>query len=102
MKIAIGTQEAKTTSPLSSKGARSSYYLIFEDGKLLEAMKNPFAVGGGGAGFSVAKILAEKNVTIVIGKKFGEHMKSSLQERGVNFQETNVKSAEEVLNNRND
>jgi len=63
------------------------YYLLFEDKKLTETIKNPFATGGGGAGFSVAYMLAEKKVNLVIAGKIGGNMESALKEKGIEFKE---------------
>ncbi len=97
MKIAIASDGKEITSTISEKGGRASYYLIFENGVLLEIFKNPFAVGGGGAGPSVAKVLKGKGISKVFGKKFGEKMISALQERKVKFEETTFLTVKEVL-----
>jgi len=88
MKIAIATIEDKAQGSVSSQAGRAPYFLIYSDkGELIETIKNPFAVGEGGAGFAVAKMLADKQVDLVIAEKFGPNMQSALQERGVKFQE---------------
>lgn len=97
MLIAIATIKNKMASQVSPQAGRAPFYLIFNDqGKLLETIKNPFAVGGGGAGFGVAKMLADKNVDLVIAGKFGPNMASALEERGVKFKEKQG-TVEEVL-----
>jgi len=87
MKTAIASQGENADSEISSRGGRAPYYLIFEDKKLIEAIENPFAKGSGGAGFSVAYMLSEKNVKLVIAGKVGGNMKSALNEKGVKFRE---------------
>ena len=62
MKIAIAAEGNNLNSMLSLKGGRAPYYLLIENGELIEVFKNPFAVGGGGAGWSIAHTLAEKGV----------------------------------------
>ncbi len=57
----------------------------------IEVVKNPFAVGGGGAGWSVAYMLSEKGVDLVIAEKMGPNMKAALEERGVEFREVRGK-----------
>ena len=54
--------------------------------ELLEAIKNPFAKGGGGAGFSVAKMLADKNVNKLVAEKIGDNMEGALQERNIEYE----------------
>ena len=87
MKIAIASEGKDEDSEISSKGGRAPYYLIFEDKKLTETIKNPFASGSGGAGFSVAYMLADKKVNLVIAGKLGGNMISALKEKGIDFRE---------------
>jgi len=91
MKIAIASEGESEISEISEKGGRAPYYLIFEDKKLIEAIKNPFATGGGGAGWSVAHMLAEKKANKVIAGKIGGNMVSALKEKGIQFQEASGK-----------
>ncbi len=88
MKIAIASQGAEENAEINEQGARAPYFLIFnEKGELLEAMKNPFAVGGGGAGFSVAKAMADKGVDVFVAGSIGGNMTSALEERSVKYYE---------------
>lgn len=87
MKTAVASEGKDENSEISLKGGRAPYYLIFENGKLIEAIKNPFAVGSGGAGWSVAYMLAEKKVDLVICGKIGGNMESALMEKGIKFEE---------------
>ena len=88
MKIAIATIDKKEDTKISERGARAPYYLIFnEKGELIETISNPFAVGGGGAGFSVAKVLADKNIDIFTASTIGENMVDDLKERGIKYLE---------------
>jgi predicted Fe-Mo cluster-binding NifX family protein len=96
MKIAVATVEKNENSEISQRAGRAPYYLIFdENGKVLETISNPFSVGGGGAGFGVAKMLADKDVDIVVAGRFGPNMSEALKSRGVNYQEKtdNAKNA---------
>mgnify|MGYP000675098905 CR=1 FL=1 len=99
MKIAIASEGDNENSEISLKGGRAPYYLIFEDKKLVEVIKNPFATGSGGAGFSVAYMLADKKVNLVIAGKFGGNMESALKEKGIEFREESGKKAGEVIDN---
>jgi predicted Fe-Mo cluster-binding NifX family protein len=88
MKIAVAAIHKEETSEVSPRSGRSKFYLIFnENGELLEVLSNPFSRGGGGAGFGVAKMLADKGVTIVIGAAFGGHMEEILKARGLRYYE---------------
>ena len=97
MKIAIASEGKDKDSEVSQKGGRAPYYLIFEDKKLIESIKNPFATGGGGAGFSVAYMLADKKVDLVVAGKLGGNMISALNEKGIKFKEGSGKKVEEVI-----
>jgi len=88
MKIAAAVDEKNENASVSERAGRASYYLIFDGkGNLLEALENPFARGGGGAGYGVAKMLADKSVDIVIAAKMGDNMKEALASRGLEFRE---------------
>jgi len=91
MKIAIASEGDNLNSEISIRGGRAPYYLVFENKKLVEAIKNPFAVGGGGAGFSVAYMLADKGVKKVFAGKVGGNMISALKEKGIEFKEVSGK-----------
>jgi len=95
MKIAIASVEKNENSEISSRGGRAPYYLIFdENAKLLETVSNPFAMGGGGAGFAVAKMLADMKIDTVIAGAVGDKMATALDERGVKYyeKEGNIKT----------
>jgi len=97
MKIAIASLGEDKQSEVSDQAARAPYYLIFDEkGELLETIKNPFNVGGGGAGFAAAKMLADKEINIVIANNFGPNMIGALKERGLKFEEKTGK-IEEII-----
>jgi predicted Fe-Mo cluster-binding NifX family protein len=87
MKKAIACVNNSVDSEISEKAARASFILIFENNELIESIKNPFAVGGGGAGFSVAKLLADKGVNEFIAGKAGPNLESALKDKGIKFTE---------------
>ena len=87
MKIAIASEGKDLNSEISSKGGRAPFYLIFENKKLIEVVKNVFAVGGGGAGFSVVYMLADKGIKKVFAGKIGGNMVGALKEKGIGFKE---------------
>jgi len=91
MKIAIASEGKDGNSEISSKGGRAPYYLVFEKGKLIEVVKNPFALGGGGAGWSVAYMLADKKVDQVICGKLGPNMRNALEQKSLKFKEVSGK-----------
>jgi predicted Fe-Mo cluster-binding NifX family protein len=88
MRIAVAAVGKDQNSEISPRSGRSKFYLIFDDrGNLLEVVSNPFSRGGGGAGFGVAKMLADKKVDVVIGSQKGEHLEEVLQGRGLKYHE---------------
>jgi predicted Fe-Mo cluster-binding NifX family protein len=97
MKIAVASEGKSEDSEISLRGGRAPYYLIFDDKKLVETLKNPFAVGGGGAGWSVAKMLADKKVNLVIAGRVGPNMEFALKDKGVKFKEASGKKVKDVV-----
>lgn len=91
MRIAVASKGKNTDSEISDKGGRAPYYLIFENKKLVETIKNPFAVGGGGAGWSVAYMLADKKVGLVVVGEIGPNMKSALKQKKIKFKQASGK-----------
>ena len=86
MKIAIAANNKNENSEISGRGGRAPYYLIFnEKGELKETISNPFAVGGGGAGFAAAKMLADKSVDVFVAAAVGGNMVGALEERGIKY-----------------
>jgi predicted Fe-Mo cluster-binding NifX family protein len=83
MKIAIASEGKDEDSEVSPVSGRAPYYLIFEDNKLAKSIKNPFAMGGGGAGFSVAQMLGNEKVDVVISGKFGPNITMALEQKGI-------------------
>ncbi len=69
---------------VSDRGGRAPHYLLYaDDGSFLESLSNPFSVGGGGAGFAVAKMLADKGVRVLVAGTIGENMTGALREQGI-------------------
>ncbi len=86
MIIAIASDNKDINSEISPRGGRAPYYLLFEGKKLVETIKNPFAVGSGGAGWSVAYMLAKKKVDLVLAGRIGPNMEFALKEKGIKFE----------------
>ena len=98
MRIAIASEGKEENSEISLRGGRAPYYLIFDNKKLVKILKNPFAVGGGGAGWSVAYMLAEKKIDLVICGKIGQNMEFALKEKGIKFKQKSGKKVREIIN----
>ncbi len=98
MKIAVAAEDGREDSHINENAGRAPYYLIFnESGELIETIVNPFSRGGGGAGFGVAKMLADKSINVVIAGKFGDNMIGALESRGLKFYERNGEAKKEAL-----
>lgn len=91
MKIAIASESKKQDGEISQRAGRSKYYLIFESGKLIKTIKNPFAMGSGGAGFSTAYMLANEKVNLIVAGRIGPNMQMALKEKKIKFKETTGK-----------
>jgi len=83
MKKAIASLGKDKNSEISQVAGRAPYYLIFEGKKLVKTISNPFRQGGGGAGFGVAKMLANENVGEAVAGKFGGNMVSAMNENKI-------------------
>jgi len=95
--IAIASEGNNIESVVCPTAGRAPYFLIFENKNLIETIKNPFAKGSGGAGFSVAYMLAEKKVNLIIASKFGEKMIPVLKEKGIEYKEVQNKTIKQVI-----
>jgi len=97
MKIAIASEGKDKDSPVSPVSGRASYYLIFEKNRMIKAIDNPFSVGGGGAGFSVAQMLGNEGVDVVISGKFGPNITEALKKKKIKMIVVNNKKVKEAL-----
>ena len=84
MRVAIASEGDSTESHVSDKGGRAPYYLLFDNGKRIKSLRNPF-LSGGGAGFAVASMLADEKAELVIGQRFGEKMTGALAGRNIRW-----------------
>ena len=95
-KIAIASTGKNEDSEVSPVAGRAPYFLIYENGNLVKTLKNPFAIGGGGAGFAVAKMLKDEGVELVAAGHYGENLIGALKEKGIKrieLYDMNVKEA---------
>ena len=98
MKIAVASKGKDKKSKVSEVAGRAPYYLIFDGKELKKVIKNPFRVGGGGAGFGVAEMLADEGVNLVISGRFGNNMIGAMESRGMKYKEVEGISVEKALN----
>jgi predicted Fe-Mo cluster-binding NifX family protein len=97
MRIVIASEGKDENAEVCSVTGRAPYFLIFEDGKLTKVIKNPFAVGSGGAGFGVAQMLGNEKVDVVVSGKFGPKVIGAFEEKGIKIVEMNDKTVKEAL-----
>jgi len=97
MKIAIASNKKDENSEVSEVSGRATYYLIYEDKKLIKTIKNPFAMGGGGAGFGVVKMVADENVNLIIAGKFGGNMITALKDKNIEYKEVHNQIIKEIM-----
>jgi predicted Fe-Mo cluster-binding NifX family protein len=97
MKIAIASSGKDENSEVSPVAGRAPYYLIYENKKLVKTLKNPFAIGGGGAGFAVAKMLKDEGIELVVAGHYGENMIGALDEKDIKRKELYDISVKEAL-----
>ncbi len=99
MKIAIASEKEDINSAVSERGGRAKYYLLFENKQKIETIKNPFAVGGGGAGYSVIEMLSDKKVDVIVCGKFGSNMINAMDQKNIKYKEIQDKTIKEVIDN---
>lgn len=97
MKIAIASTGKDEDSEVSPVAGRTPYFLIYEGKELVKTLKNPFAIGGGGAGFAVAKMLKDEGVELVVAGRYGENMTGALEEKGIERKEIYDMEVKEAL-----
>ena len=97
MRIAIASNGKNINSIVSDVAGRAPFYLIFDNKELIKTIKNPFAVGGGGAGLGVVKMLEKENVEILIVGKVGGNLQSALDLAKMKFKPESDKSINQIV-----
>jgi predicted Fe-Mo cluster-binding NifX family protein len=89
MKIAIASEGKDENSMISERAGRAPYYIIIKDKgrnksrEIVKIIKNPFAIGGGGAGWSVADMLSDENINLFIAGNMGGNIKIALKQKDI-------------------
>lgn len=97
MKIAIASTGKNEDSEVNPVAGRSPYFLVYEKGKLLKVIRNPFAVGGGGAGFGVAEMLANEGIGLIVAGHYGSNMIDALKNKRIKKVELSNMTIKEAL-----
>jgi len=88
MKIAAASTSNKDNGEISQRGGRAPFYQIFDEtGKLVDTIKNPVEQGGGGVGPFVAKMLADKGITLFVAEKVGPNMVQAFEDHKIEYKE---------------
>lgn len=86
MITAIASTSKNLEGDIFNLAGRAPYYLLInEQNEISEVLKNPFGQGAG-AGFSVAKMLEQKNVKKLIAGEIGDKMRGALEERKIKYE----------------
>lgn len=96
-RIAIASTGKTADSEVSPVSGRAPFYLIFEGNSLVKTIPNPFRMGGGGAGFSVAQMLANEKVDFVISGNFGPNILQALESKKIKVKIMKGKTIKEAL-----
>lgn len=102
MKIAIASDDENTDGKVSDVCARAKYFHFFDNKEHTQTMKNPFAVGGGGAAFSVAQVMEEKEIEMFICAKMGGKMEQTLKERNITPKSVGAVNIKDALSQATD
>ena len=88
MKIAVATTGPEKIAAISQQAGRSPFFLFFDGkGNFLEAVENPSKDLPGGAGQSVASLIAKKGATLIIAGNIGYKMKQALRDYQIEYTE---------------
>lgn len=84
MKVCITAQGATLESPAEDRFGRAPYFIVVEsENGSFEAIKNPYADGGGGVGPKAAQVLIEHNVKALVSGQLGGNAKEVLVAAGI-------------------
>lgn len=89
MRIAIAAMKQDVEDEVSHKGARATFFIVFDEtGKLLEIIPNPFTEYDRAVGVRVADYLADKHVDVIAARHLGTGFTSALDNKGVRYVES--------------
>jgi len=97
VKTAVASKGKNEEAQVSEASGRAPYFLIFEDGKLMKTIKNPFRIGGGGAGFAVAEMLSDEKIKMIVSGQFGLNIMNALKSKGIQCKEMSGITVKEAL-----
>ncbi len=84
MKVCFTAQGATLESPAEDRFGRAPYFIVVEsENGSFEAIKNPYADGGGGVGPKAAQVLIAQNVKAMVSGQVGGNAKEVLVAAGI-------------------
>lgn len=83
MKIAIGTLAGELDATVSERFARAPWFLVIEDGKVIEALEGSAASASHGAGGMAVQLLADHGVKAVLARQLGPKAAAAVKAAGM-------------------
>ena len=82
-KIAVAANDKTPSAAVSKQAGLAPFFLFFDGkGKMTEAIENPYK-DKEGAGKSVAELLGNKGVTVVVAEEFGSQIVEVMKRKGI-------------------
>jgi predicted Fe-Mo cluster-binding NifX family protein len=102
-KICVATQEKSSAAAVNKQAGLAPFFLFFDGkGKMIEAIENPYK-DKEGAGKSVAQLLGNKGVTVVVAEEFGGQIVEVMKGKGikaVSFKGSALEAVKKVLQSK--
>ena len=84
MKIAVAASGNNLDAPVDPRFGRCAWFVIVDsDTMAFEAVQNPGAMAGGGAGIQAAQVVASKGAQVVVAGNMGPNAHQALTAAGI-------------------
>ena len=98
MKLAISTASPQLNAELDARFGRCTYFVVIDTAtRDWEALPNPAASAGGGAGTQAVQFLANQGVGAVVGPHFGPKAFTALEAAGIQIYSADSGQADVLL-----
>lgn len=98
MKLAISTASPQINAEIDARFGRCTYFVVIDTAtRAWEALPNPAASAGGGAGTQAVQFLANQGVSAVVGPHFGPNAFTALEAAGIQIYSADSGRADELL-----